>query len=162
MEDSLIMQTVYQYNAKGFYTGETTAYMVTPEKGEAYLSMPHNCTAIAPERKEGFIPRWTDDAWEQVEDHRGETGYINGVYTEIKEPGALPEGWTTEAPKPDPAILRRAELMAYLSSTDYAVVKMAESGLARADWLALEGNEKYAEVFAQRAAARAELAGLEG
>jgi hypothetical protein len=92
------MQTVYQYNAKGFYVGETTAYMVTPEKGEAYVSMPHNTTAIAPEIKKGFIPRWTGEAWEQVEDYRGETGYINGVYTEIKEPGALPEGWTTEAP----------------------------------------------------------------
>lgn len=149
---------VYQYDNNGYYIGETTAYKIN-----GTVSMPHNTTAVAPEIKEGFIPKWNDEAWEQVENHKGETGYVNGVYTEIKYFGPLPEGWSNEPPKPevDETAERINELKRYLSDTDYIVVKMAESDMAKETWLALPENQKYAEVLTQRESARAEISELE-
>lgn len=46
------------------------------------------------------IARWNDKVWEQVEDHKGKSGYVNGVPTEIKEYGPLPDGWSDTPPAP--------------------------------------------------------------
>lgn len=83
------MSIAYQFDASGFYIGEA----------EDFGRLPNNATYIAPELQDGFIPHWIGEAWEQVENHLGKQGYINGESFTIKEYGALPEGWSDTAPE---------------------------------------------------------------
>ena len=84
------MDKAYQYTADGYYAGEIDDYGL----------LPNNATRTPPALKEGFVPRWTGKEWEQVEDHKGKSGYVNGMPTEIKEYGPLPEGWSDTPPAP--------------------------------------------------------------
>lgn len=84
------MPKCYQYTADGYYAGEA----------EDYGLLPNNATRTVPTIVEGFVPRWTGKNWEQVEDHKGKSGYVNGVPTEIKEYGPLPDGWSDTPPAP--------------------------------------------------------------
>lgn len=84
------MATAYQFTASGYYAGPV----------EDYGLLPNNATYEAPPEKEGFIPRWNGESWDLEENHVGETGYLNGVYTVIKDYGPLPEGWSTSPPEP--------------------------------------------------------------
>lgn len=84
------MATAYQYTADGYYAGEVDDYGV----------LPNNATYTVPTIVEGKVPRWTGKRWEQIEDHKGKSGYVNGVPTEIKEYGPLPEGWSDTPPPP--------------------------------------------------------------
>ena len=85
------MKKCYQYNKKGFFIGEEMDYGT---------GLPNNTTYSAPTFQESFIPHWNGSAWTQAENHIGETGYVNGVSFEIKEHGAYPANWSTEAPAP--------------------------------------------------------------
>lgn len=53
-----------------------------------------------PEPGSGFSLQYDHqaDTWALVEDHRGESGYVNGEYVTIDGLGPLPEGWTLEPP----------------------------------------------------------------
>ncbi|MBS6831084.1 MAG: hypothetical protein KH208_14730, partial [Desulfovibrio sp.] len=86
------MAKCYQYTADGYFAGET----------EDYGLLPNNSTRTAPTIVEGKIPRWTGKKWEQVEDHKGKSGYVNGQPHEIKEYGPLPKGWSDTPPEPTP------------------------------------------------------------
>lgn len=83
------MANAYQYNATGFYVGEIETY------GDL---LPNNSTTTKPTLKDGYIPHWTDKKWEQVENHRGESGCVNGKPYTIKEYGPYPDGWSTTPP----------------------------------------------------------------
>ncbi|WP_297893730.1 phage tail protein [uncultured Desulfovibrio sp.] len=84
------MATAYQYTADGYYAGEVDDYGV----------LPNNATYTAPTLKKGFVPCWDGKKWEQVEDHKGESGYVNGQPHTINEYGPLPEGWSDTPPPP--------------------------------------------------------------
>ena len=84
------MAKAYQYTADGYYAGEVDDYGI----------LPNNATRTAPTVVEGKVPRWTGKNWEQVEDHKGKSGYVNGAPYEIKEYGPLPEGWSETPPPP--------------------------------------------------------------
>lgn len=84
------MPKCYQYTADGYYAGEA----------EDYGILPNNATHTVPTLKKGFVPRWTGGKWEQVEDHKGKSGYVNGQPHEVKEYGPLPEGWSDTPPPP--------------------------------------------------------------
>lgn len=84
------MATAYQYTADGYYAGEVDDYGI----------LPNNATRTAPTLKKGFVPCWTGKKWEQVEDHKGESGYVNGQPHTINEYGPLPEGWSDTPPPP--------------------------------------------------------------
>lgn len=84
------MAKAYQYTADGYYAGEVDDYGI----------LPNNATYTAPTFKKGFIPCWNGEKWGQVEDHKGESGYVNGQPHEIKEYGPLPEGWSDTPPPP--------------------------------------------------------------
>ena len=84
------MVKCYQYTADGYYAGEA----------EDYGLLPNNATHTTPTVAEGKIPRWDGEKWEQVEDHKGKSGYVNGQPHEIKEYGPLPEGWSDTPPPP--------------------------------------------------------------
>ena len=84
------MTKCYQYTADGYFAGEV----------EDYGLLPNNATRTAPTVVEGKAPRWAGKNWEQVEDHKGKSGYVNGQPHEIKEYGPLPEGWSETPPPP--------------------------------------------------------------
>nr|WP_296983544.1 phage tail protein [uncultured Desulfovibrio sp.] len=84
------MVKCYQYTADGYYAGEA----------EDYGLLPNNATHTVPTLKKGFVPRWTGKKWEQIEDHKGKSGYVNGQPHEVKEYGPLPEGWSDTPPPP--------------------------------------------------------------
>ena len=104
------MAKVYQHDKDGYFT---------VEEDDFGGSLPHNCVAVEPERKAGFIPRWNPGAgaWEQVEDHKGEEGYLDGKPHEIKEYGPLPEGFTAEPPPPTFDELRERKIAAIDGNT---------------------------------------------
>ena len=80
---------VFQYDRDGYFIKEEIS---------SDGSLPHNCTTVEPEMIEGYWPRWTDNAWTQVENHKGEKGYVNREEFEIKEYGPYPSGWSTTPP----------------------------------------------------------------
>jgi len=112
------MATAYQYTADGYYAG----------KIDDYGLLPNNATRTAPIVEDGKIPHWTGSAWEQVENHRGESGYVNGVLTTIAEYGPLPDGWSTVAPEKTTdellASLRSAREMKLSSIYDPAISQL--------------------------------------
>ena len=84
------MPKCYQYTVDGYFAGEV----------EDYGLLPNNATRTAPTVVDGKVPRWTGKKWEQVEDHKGKSGYVNGHPHEVKEYGPLPEGWSDTPPPP--------------------------------------------------------------
>lgn len=84
-------EIVYQYNLQGYYIGETIAYNNL---------LPVNTTEKAPTLQDGYIPKWNGIAWEQVENHVGKEGYVNGEEFTVTQYGALPEGFSDTAPEP--------------------------------------------------------------
>lgn len=84
------MTKAYQYTADGYYAGEVDDYGI----------LPNNATYTAPTLKKGFVPCWDGKKWGQVEDHKGESGYVNGQPHTINEYGPLPDGWSETPPPP--------------------------------------------------------------
>lgn len=109
------MATAYQYDMHGYYAG----------KIEDHGLLPNNATSTMPEQQEGYIPRWNGAAWEQVENHRGEEGWLDGKPHKIGSYGPYPDGWSaTEPEKSQEELLRllRAERDRRLALTDYAMM----------------------------------------
>ena len=107
------MSLVYQYDSNGYFVGHCDDY------GD---SLPHNCIAVQPVLQEGFIPRWNGEGWEQVENHKGLEGYLNGEPYTIKDYGPLPDGFSTSKPLPslDEAKKQaRQELKSYRQQIEY-------------------------------------------
>lgn len=69
---------------------------------EAGSYLPANGAWDAPQFVAGHWPRRTADgsAWESVEDHRGEEGYLDGEPHTIRDCGPLPDGWSATPPPP--------------------------------------------------------------
>lgn len=84
------MSIAYQYTADGFFAGEIDDYNL----------LPNNATHTPPVLTEGFIPRWTGSAWEQVADLKGRAGYLNGQPYTITTYGPAPDGWSATPPLP--------------------------------------------------------------
>lgn len=76
----------YQYTSDGYFVGQI----------EDYGLLPNNATRTAPELRKGFIPRWNGKAWEQIENHTGEQGYLNDQPHIIDQYGPYPEGFLTQ------------------------------------------------------------------
>ena len=109
------MKQVSQFTADGYYVGPTTAYS----------GMPNNAHDIAVKVKPGFIPRLVNGKIVQVENHKGESGYVNGEPHTIKDYGPRPDGWSDTPPPPTPeelAAQARAQRDALISATDYLVM----------------------------------------
>lgn len=109
------MTKAYQYDASGYYAGEV----------EDYGLLPNNATYTAPKAKEGYIPRWTGAKWEQVEDHKGKQGYVDGQPHTVAEYGPLPKGWSDTPPPPsakEKATQARAQRDSLIAATDYLLM----------------------------------------
>lgn len=94
-----------------FYTEETKEYIHSAEvftdplesqqQGTTVYMYSANATKKEPlERKEGYAVIFKGEAWEYIEDHRGQIVWKSyDESMEIRELGAIPEGWTTEQPE---------------------------------------------------------------
>jgi hypothetical protein len=148
------MAKAYRYTLpNGYYVGAPV---------EDYGYLPSNATYTAPDVVPGYIPRWSGSAWEQVEDHKGEQGYLDGQPHTIKDYGPWPEGWSDEPPPPTPEELasqRKAEIHARLDKIDMDIIRCLDErdeGTAT-DYVA----QKLAALRTEKRVLRAELAGLE-
>ena len=90
------MVIAYQYTTDGYFAGSM----------EDYGLLPHNATPVQPVFKEGYVPCWNGNTWEQVEDHKGKEGYVNGEPFAVAAYGPLPEGWSETPPPPTPKAQR--------------------------------------------------------
>ena len=123
--DMSLAPRAYCYDNDGIFT-HAEAFSLDPLEsemaGEPVWLQPGMSLPVAPgDSKTGFVWRVAGDAWEEVEDHRGESGYVNGVTTEIKEYGPLPDGWSVTPPPPTADQLfaaMRASRDARLAATD--------------------------------------------
>lgn len=120
---------------------------------------PGNSTYEAPEIIEGYIPRWTGEAWEQVENHKGKEGYIGTRPHTIKEYGPLPEDFT-DSPNPNAeeiAVEAKAYVLGNLAALDSEyLTPRTLAGLVTGDEYALEAyriHEEKAEPWRDRLAA---------
>ena len=119
------MGLVYQCDANGFYVGRTEDYGGP---------MPFGCVAPEPPVLAGHIPRWTGKSWEQVENHVGESGYVNGEPFTVRDYGPHPEGWSSASPDPGPrekAGRLRARIAAVEATGERA---LRETSLALAEY----------------------------
>ena len=163
------MLTIYTYDENNEYAGEFVT-MLDPEEtkkqGKDVWLMPPNATTVKPAKKKGYAPVWNGKAWEQVEDHRGEKGWVNREPVTIKEIGPLPVVFSTEKPEPtaeEQAEQRRQEILAELDRIDSTSARSLRACMAAQN----VGQEpaqadvlKLAEYEAQALALRDELAGL--
>lgn len=105
----------YQYDAKGIYQGAV----------EDYGLLPNNATHIKPAAGEGYVPQWNGRAWNLLEDHKGEHGYLNGQKFTISDYGPYPEGFSLDPPAKTQeelfSMLRSARDVK-LAQTDYLIM----------------------------------------
>lgn len=106
------MAKAYQYDASGYFVGEVDDYGL----------LPNNATHTPPDLKDGSIPRWNGTAWEQVEDHKGKEGFVDGKPYTIKEYGPLPEGWSDTPPPPTLDEAKAAKIAAIDAQTSSAIL----------------------------------------
>ena len=96
-------QIAYCTDEKGYYThSEYCAIdpIESARQGHDIYVLPAGGYVDAPSIADGCVAKRVNGAWNNVENHIGEKGYINGVATEIKEYGSLPEGWSITPPAP--------------------------------------------------------------
>ena len=121
---------------------------------------PAHAVRTAPTVKKGFWPCMKNGTWEQVEDHRGKQGYVNGEAFTVKEPGPLPEGWSDTPPPPtleEAVKKRKGEIQAELDALDRASIRSLRAIMkgAGTDF----DTKKLAELDAQAKGLREELKG---
>lgn len=109
------MATIYQHDASGYYL-----YALEHSRGP----IPHNCVIAAPKLKDGFIPHWNSEKWEQIENHKGRKGWLNGQAHIIAEYGPLPEGWSDTAPEPSLAEALTAKLAEVINKYSAAFISV--------------------------------------
>ena len=111
------MAKAYQYTADGYYAGEIDDYGGP---------MPNNATRTAPTLQDGVVPHWNGEAWEQVENHKGKDGYVDGQPHTIKSYGPLPQGWSDTPPEPTPeenARTRMAQIDAEIRELEQKAIR---------------------------------------
>lgn len=120
------MLTIYTFDDTKEYKGVSVTVLdpeETKRQGKEVWLMPPNATTVKPEIKQGYAPVWNGKAWKQVEDHRGEKGWLNSEPVEIKELGPLPDGFSTEKPEPteeEKKAIRKQEILSELDRIDRA------------------------------------------
>lgn len=153
------MTTAYQYTTDGYYADTV----------EDYGLLPSNATHTPPPPAlPGHVLRWTGEAWEQVENHKGKQGYVNGQPHTVVDYGPLPEGWS-DAPPPPPLDeareIKRHEILTGFDAAMSASLTMPSASApptpfavaeALYDWRTSSADE-YADLLSIHAARRDEL-----
>lgn len=141
---------VYNYAPEtGEYLGSSEA-RVSPLEPDVYLIPACAATVAPPNALEGYAVCWTGSAWGQVEDHRGQTVYsASGVAMTITALGALPDGYTTTAPEPDPNAEIDAQIVALEAKQTLRRMRNAVTSDEGKAWL-VELEAQIAALRAQR------------
>ena len=143
---------VYQHNSDGYYL-----YPFEFPGGP----LPANCVMEEPTLVDGLIPRWNGDKWEQVEDHKGEQGYLDGEPFTVNEYGPLPEGFSLEPLPPSPEEQKQSrvtEIKSRLAEIDLESVRPLRAKVHGT--ATQEDDAKLTALETEAEALRAELAGL--
>lgn len=117
-------QIAYCTNSEGYYTHSeycTTDPIESARAGHDVYVLPANGYIDEPVIANGCVAKRVNGAWVNVENHVGETGFINGVPTTIKEYGPLTEGWSLTPPSPTEEqlfVTLRSSRDARLAATD--------------------------------------------
>lgn len=150
--------------------------METKQQGKNVYLLPSNSTFTAPpDLKAGYALCWNGKKWAYKEDHRqkrdnsgviiegsgtpywlaGDTWETPARY--LTAPGPLPSGAVTLRPEKSVDIVERerieariAELQAYLNSTDWYVIRYADTGQAIPVDVRADRQEARAEIDALR------------
>lgn len=96
-------QIAYCTDEKDYYTHSeycTLDPIESAQQGHDVYVLPAKGYLDAPSIADGCVAKRVNGAWVNVENHVGEKGYVNGVPTEIKDYGPLPEGWSLTPPAP--------------------------------------------------------------
>jgi len=140
---------IFRYaTVSGEFAGDSTAAESPLESG-VFLVPAFHTAVEPPEVSSGYAAFWNGSAWALVEDHRGETGYINGTAFVVTDLGAYPEGWSTTPPAPDPNKAIDAQIAALEATVTQRRLREAaltETGKA---WLA-DLDAQIAALRAQR------------
>lgn len=140
----------YVYDSNGYYIGVDSDYG---------FGLPNNSTYTKPTFVDGYIPRWRNGKWNQVETHVGEKGFVNNEPFEVKNHGPLPEGFTTEWVDPrTPAEIRRDEIERRLLDIDNESIRPTRA--INAEKGTVYDHQKLAALEDEAAALRQELASL--
>jgi hypothetical protein len=67
---------------------------------------------------QGKWPGFNGSSWTLIDDHRGESGYVDGQPYKITDFGPYPPGWTSSPPPPTEAEVKASAKAALLSSLD--------------------------------------------
>lgn len=155
------MAIAYQYDASGYYVGET----------EDYGFLPNNATYTKPPAiQKGLWPCWQKDAWQQVEDHRQrenspdlvalfgkdfpqnatefwlpEDGCDAPAHT-MKEVGPLPDGASLTPPPKCFFVLKQEKYQEIIGGAD-AVMSLLSSRYSRIEEEAWAQQEAGARVI---------------
>ena len=83
-----------------------------------------------PTAKAGYHPGEKNGKWIEIEDHRGEKGYLDGQPHTISDFGPYPNGWSKQAPDPTPEEIRqtrKAEILYRLNEIDTESIRPLRS-----------------------------------
>ena len=97
-----------------------------------------------PTARPGFHPAEKAGQWIAIEDHRGETGYVNGQPHEIKDFGPLPDGWSDTPPPPTLHEAREARLDEVMSAYQaaFSPIEKVYPSAEREGWPIQEAEAK--------------------
>ena len=76
---------------------------------------------VPPLKKVGYFPCEKDGKWIDIEDHRGEVGYVNNVPFTIVELGEYPNGWTKDISQLIPVVVKDYDNRVEQRLNDWAV-----------------------------------------
>lgn len=129
------MAKAYQYDATGIFAGEIDDYGGP---------LPNNATRMAPQEQAGHVARWTGKKWDQVEDHKGRQGYVDGQAFTVQEYGPLPDGWSDTPPShtlEEAAAAKLAEIMSGYNAA-FAPVESVYPAAEREGWAIQEAEAR--------------------
>jgi hypothetical protein len=109
----------------------------------------------------GYWPSEKDGRWIDIEDHRGEEGYVNGSPFTILDFGTYPSGWSITPPEltdEEKTGLRRAEINAIFAQIDADSIRPLRA-IANGEGCD-DDRKKLAELAATATALREELTRL--
>ena len=86
-----------------------------------------------PTARPGFHPAEKAGQWIEIEDHRGESGYVNGQPYEVKDFGPPPDGWSDTPPPPAPDEAAQTEYYAALSESSAILTARSFRQMAQAE-----------------------------
>lgn len=106
----------------------------------------------------GFCPCRDGKKWKQIEDHRGEEGFVGENPIRIEELGPYPDGWTKDHPEPEGVEKERMDILSRLDQIDAESIRplraIAQGEATDAD------HEKLAALDEEAQTLRAKLATL--